>query len=182
MTILSKIFGPKVAVDPKDLPPPTFIDKWDAFKKVLAATGKAMPSRYSSTDPYICNFGEPYTSGNKKWVRVRKNSMHLTYYETDVGGATGLYVMHIDRTNECFRFNKIDEVDDANVAIDRFVDEIGRYADRGFMRILQEKMAENYVLSYGREEILDTESAAEADSEQVDKGALAKSKPQNLII
>lgn len=182
MTILSKIFGPKVAVDPEDLPPPTFIEKWDAFKKVLAATGKAMPSRYSSTDPYICNFGEAYTAGNKKWVRVRKNSMHLSYYESDVGGMTGLYVMHIDRTNECFRFNKIDEVEDANAAIDQFVDVIGRYADRGFMRILQEKMAESYVLSYGREEILDAESMAEADSDLVEKDAPTQSKPQNLII
>jgi hypothetical protein len=147
MTWLKFIFSEKAPIDPADMPPPDMSDKYNEFKKILGATGKEMPKRYSAAWPYICNFNEEMNAGNKKVIKTYKDSIHLMYYERPMAASTSLLTMHIDRTNECFRFQKLHEVDNAEEAIKMFTESVEQYADRLFTRILKEKLSASEIIN-----------------------------------
>tara|TARA_R110000868_G_scaffold318288_1_gene579078 strand:- start:367 stop:945 length:579 start_codon:yes stop_codon:yes gene_type:complete len=147
MTWLKSIFAKKAPIDPAELPPPNMSDKYDEFRKILGAVGKEMPTRYSGAYPHICNFNEESGPGNKKTIKSFKNSVHLMYYEREIGTSTSLLTMHIDRTNECFRFQKLHEIDNAEEAIKMFTEAVESYADRLFTRILKEKLCASDVIN-----------------------------------
>lgn len=146
MKSLIKLFTGKSQQDLEPRPI-TFEDQFEEFKKIVRDVGKEMPRRYASHAPYICAFDEQYTNGNAKIARIAKSSIHIMYYESEMSCWAGLGVMHIDRTNECFKFQKHETVYDAKEAIERFVDMLSIYADRLFIRLLKEKIEASKVLN-----------------------------------
>ena len=146
MSILTRWFS-KNADEVQEDKPITFEDKFDELKKILGAVGKQMPERYSASCPYICGFGESYERGRKKTIMTRKNSIHLRYYDCELSDWSGLAVLEIDRTNERFVYQKLEEIDDADEAFARFLNVVEPYADRRFTRILKEKIDASDILN-----------------------------------
>ncbi|MEC7577194.1 MAG: hypothetical protein VX740_05010 [Pseudomonadota bacterium] len=144
-SIFKKIFD-KGAKRPESLPE-GFVEKFKAFRDAITQASKDVPERWNKHSPYICGYGLPHNSEVKKWVLSETNSVHIRYYDLDMGKNSGLAVIELDRVNECYRLQKAKSYDVPEEAIADFIDMLSLYAEPVFMRALYNAIDESKVLN-----------------------------------
>lgn len=139
-------FAPTKVNDEQYNLPEGFVEKFEEFGRILTATGREMPEIWTARSPYICAFEYSHNSGMKKWIIVNDTSFHIRYRDKTLGTNSGLAVLDLDKQAQCYRLQQAHEYDVPEEALADFVKIISSYADKNFMRVLNEKLDESLVL------------------------------------